>query len=48
MGDIPGTLDTILAGRPELDLVFEYRRDEIVIETLDTRLWRRDEPETTG
>jgi anti-sigma regulatory factor (Ser/Thr protein kinase) len=48
MGDIPGTLGTILAGRPRLDLVFEYTRDEVVIDTLDTRSCRRDEPESAG
>ena len=48
MGDIAGTLCTILAGRPELDLVFEYKRDQVVIDTLDTRLCRRDEPEASG
>jgi signal transduction histidine kinase len=40
LGDISGTLGTILAGRPELGLVFEYRRDRVVINRLDTRSLR--------
>jgi anti-sigma regulatory factor (Ser/Thr protein kinase) len=37
LGDIPGTLGAILAGRPELDLVFEYKRDSAIVESLDSR-----------
>ena len=37
LGDIASTLGTILAGRPELDLAFEYRRDGAVVDSLDTR-----------
>jgi hypothetical protein len=48
MGDLPGTLGTILAGRPSLDLVFEYKRDGVVIDSLDTRFCRREEPESPG
>jgi len=48
LGDMPGTLGTILAGRPQLDLVFEYRRDGDVIDTLDTRPCRRGEPDASG
>jgi histidinol phosphatase-like PHP family hydrolase/anti-sigma regulatory factor (Ser/Thr protein kinase) len=34
LGDIAETLGTILAGRPELDLQFEYTRDSIVLAEL--------------
>jgi hypothetical protein len=36
LGDIAETLRTILAGRPELDLQFEYRKDSQVIAELST------------
>jgi signal transduction histidine kinase len=36
LGDIQGTLGTILAGWPEVALVFEYRRDGELVESLDT------------
>jgi anti-sigma regulatory factor (Ser/Thr protein kinase) len=36
LGDIPETLRTIVSGRPELDLHFEYRRDSRVIAGLDS------------
>jgi len=37
LGDIPATLGTILAGKPELDLVFDYHRDGHLIAALDSR-----------
>lgn len=37
LGDLPATLGTILAGKPELDLLFEYRRDGEVVDSLDSR-----------
>jgi signal transduction histidine kinase len=36
LGDIAGTLGTILAGKPDLDLVFEYERDGELIASLDS------------
>lgn len=36
LGDIAETLRTILAGRPELDLQFEYKKDSQVIAELST------------
>ena len=35
LGDIVATLGAIVAGRPELELVFEYTRDGQVIASLD-------------
>ncbi len=37
LGDIPATLAAILAGNPELQLVFEYRKDSELVASLDTR-----------
>lgn len=37
LGDIQGTLGTILVGWPGVDLIFEYRIGEEVIAGLDTR-----------
>ncbi len=37
LGDLAATLRAILAGRPELDLRFEYLRDGEVVASLDTR-----------
>jgi K+-sensing histidine kinase KdpD len=37
LGEMGGTLGTILAGRPGLDLVFEHRRDSQIVDSLDTR-----------
>jgi nitrogen-specific signal transduction histidine kinase len=37
LGDIVATLGTILAGRPKLDLVFEYRMDGELKASLDSR-----------
>ena len=42
LGDLAATLAAIAAGRPELDLRFEYRRDGDIIARLDGR---REEPE---
>ena len=36
LGDIAATLQTILTGRPELDLEFEYKRDSELVARLDT------------
>lgn len=38
LGDIAETLRTILVGRPELDLQFEYKRDSQVVAELSSRL----------
>jgi signal transduction histidine kinase len=43
LGDIPGTLGTILAGKPNLDLLFEYRKDSELVDSLDTRQRRERE-----
>jgi hypothetical protein len=43
LGDIPGTLSVILAGRSELELVFEYRRDGEVVASFDSSGSSRDE-----
>lgn len=40
LGDVASTLGAILAGRPELDVRFEYRKDGEVIESLDSRAAR--------
>jgi hypothetical protein len=37
LGDIAGTLKTILSGRPELDLQFEYTRDSKLVAELASR-----------
>jgi signal transduction histidine kinase len=36
LGDIAATLGAIVAGRPELELLFEYRKDGEVVACLDT------------
>ena len=45
LGDIAATLGAILAGRPELDLRFEYRADGEVVASLDSRDPAGDLPE---
>lgn len=40
LGDVASTLGAILAGRPELDVRFEHRKDGEVIESLDSRAAR--------
>ncbi|MDH3683962.1 MAG: ATP-binding protein [Acidimicrobiia bacterium] len=37
LGDLTATLGAILAGRPELELRFEHRRDGETLSSLDTR-----------
>ncbi len=37
LGDIAETLQMIVVGRPELDLLFEYEKDSKVVARLDTR-----------
>ena len=37
LGDIAATLETILCGRPELDLQFEYKRDSKLVAELSSR-----------
>ncbi|MCP4201487.1 MAG: ATP-binding protein [bacterium] len=43
LGDMAATLGAILAGRPELDLRFEYERDGETVACLDSR-----QPAATG
>jgi signal transduction histidine kinase len=40
LGDVASTLGAILAGRPEFDLRFEYRKDGETIASLDSRAAR--------
>lgn len=46
MGDIAATVATILAGRPGLDLRFEYRRDAEIIARLNGSQSREKESES--
>ena len=36
LGDLGATLGAILAGRPDVELRFEYRRDGEIVDTIDT------------
>jgi hypothetical protein len=37
LGDVAGTLETILTGRPDLDLQFQYLRDSKLVAELASR-----------
>ena len=45
LGDISATLGAILAGRPELNLLFEYKRDGELVASLDSSLPPESESE---